>query len=263
MDTTASLRSILPSCVAVSERHNDRDFEELYPQELEYLGPAVPKRRVEFTTSRRCARDALAALDIQRPPLVPGVAGAPIWPDGIVGSITHCEGYRAAVVARVGEVLSIGVDAEPARVLPPGVLDMVGLAPEISRIDALESRFPDVPWDRLLFCAKEAVYKTWFPLERTWLGFEDADIVISPAGQFKASITRPLRLPNGCEISELKGGWTSDGRHILASITILPPARCYEVYSISSASGGDHDEASSDDSLKLPNRIWGVNTRPS
>jgi 4'-phosphopantetheinyl transferase EntD len=51
---------------------------------------------------------------------------------------------------------------------------------------------PAVHWDRLLFCAKESVYKVWFPLAQCWLGFEDAVLEIDPAGRtFDARVLVP------------------------------------------------------------------------
>ena len=67
----------------------------------------------------------------------------------------------------------MGIDAEPHDVLPKGVLDAISLPAERSAIGALPR---GLHWDRILFCAKEATYKAWFPLTQRWLGFEDAHI---------------------------------------------------------------------------------------
>lgn len=234
----ASLRALLPPCAQVSERRDDRDPEILYPQEREYLARAVPKRRTEFVTTRRCVRDALSGLGVARPPMVPGAAGSPSWPRGVVGSITHCQGYRAAVVARAADVCAVGVDAEPAEGLPPGVLDVVAEEGEIERLRELSTRDPDVPWDRLLFSAKEAVYKVWFPLSRTWLGFEEVDVTLEVSGRFTAVLARTLSLPGGVAVEELSGRWATDCRHLLSAVTVLneamgPSADCRERHATS------------------------------
>ncbi len=106
-------------------------------------------------------------------PILKGEKGEPCWPDGVVGSLTHCAGYRGAVVGRDGAVRSVGVDAEPHDVLPDGVLDAISLPAERADLTALPT---GLHWDRILFCAKEATYKAWFPLTKRWLGFEDAHI---------------------------------------------------------------------------------------
>ncbi|MGK2881692.1 MAG: 4'-phosphopantetheinyl transferase family protein [Mycobacterium sp.] len=207
----------------MSERRDDRDFEALYQEEFEYLAHAVPRRRREFVTTRRCVRDALSLVGVERPPMVPGLAGSPSWPRAVVGSITHCQGYRAAAVARSSDVLAVGIDAEPAEALPRGVLDVVADDEEIQFIRWLSQCRPEVQWDRLLFTAKESVYKVWFPLSRTWLGFEDVGVRLDPSGHFAATLSRGLLVPMG-EVWELSGRWTTDGRHILSAISILSAA---------------------------------------
>lgn len=219
--TDATLRTLLPTCVKLSERHNDDDPEPLFVGEIAYLEKAVEKRRVEFVTARRCARDALAGLGVTRLPMVPGVAGSPPWPTGIVGSITHCAGYRGAAVARASDVWGLGIDAEPHGELPVGVLDVIATDLEVERINRLTSSRPDIAWDRLLFSAKESVYKLWFPLSRTWLGFEEADVTLAESGRFRATLTRELALPGGVPTRELLGRWTSDEKHVVTAVTIL------------------------------------------
>ena len=118
----------------------------------------MDKRRREFTTARACARRALASLGVAPAPILPGERGAPQWPPGIVGSITHCAGYRAAAAARARDVLTIGLDAEPDEVLPSGVLEAVSLPGERERLRNLTAAAPGTRWDRLPFSAKETTY---------------------------------------------------------------------------------------------------------
>jgi 4'-phosphopantetheinyl transferase EntD len=180
---------ILPAAVACAEAFGDQSEAALFPAEEALIARAVQKRRSEFATGRHCARTALGALGIAPAAILPGQAGAPQWPPGIVGSITHCAGYRAAAVARASEVMTIGLDAEPALPLPGEVLPMVALPGERDRIRDLTRDVPGICWDRLLFSAKESVYKAWFPLARRWLGFADADITINAAdGTFEARL---------------------------------------------------------------------------
>lgn len=199
------IESILPAAVVAAEVYDDPPDAVLLPEEEPVVAKAVDKRRREFTTVRHCARQALAQLG--RPPvaILPGDKGAPVWPDGIVGSMTHCAGYRAAVLALDTDLRSIGIDAEPHVPLPDGVLEAVSLPEERSHLDALGS---DVHWDKLLFAAKESVYKAWFPLARKWLGFSDARIEFDPAGTFQATLLVPGPLVEGVEITGFDGRWT-------------------------------------------------------
>jgi hypothetical protein len=89
-------------------------------EEEELIGRAVEKRRREFGTARACARRALADLGRVPAPIVRGEKGAPVWLDGVVGSITHCAGYRGAAVAEARDVRALGIDAEPHGKLPDG-----------------------------------------------------------------------------------------------------------------------------------------------
>jgi 4'-phosphopantetheinyl transferase EntD len=205
------IERLLPASAVGFELFADEPVE-LFPEEEAAIARAVDKRRREFTSVRACARKALAALGRPPAPLVPGERGAPRWPDGIVGSMTHCDGYRACVLARAADFASIGIDAEPNLPLPEGVQEMVCLAAERAHLTALADTSPGTCWDRLLFSAKESVYKAWFPLTRSWLGFEDASIEFSPDGGFTARILIPAPIPG------FSGRWLCDGEHVLTVI---------------------------------------------
>lgn len=153
----------------------------LYPEEEALVARAVAKRRREFAQVRSCARRAMEKLGVPPQPVLPGERGAPTWPQGLTGSMTHCEGYCAAALVRAADLASLGIDAEPHDRLPEGVLSAVALPAESERLDRLAAERPEVHWDRLLFSAKESVYKAWFPLTRLWLDFSEADIELTPA----------------------------------------------------------------------------------
>src|SRR5580693_6080031 len=109
-------------------------------------------------------------------PIRSGSAREPQWPVGVVGSITHTANFRAAAVAPRSLVASIGIDAEPNEWLADGVEDAVAIAGEPEMLAKLACAFPATHWGRVLFSAKEAVYKTWYPLTGRWLGFESASL---------------------------------------------------------------------------------------
>jgi len=213
------LEEILPPFVAVAAVREDVVDAPLFPEEEEAVGRAVEKRRREFVTGRACARAALAQLGAESQPIPSGPRGAPQWPNGFVGSITHCDGYRAAAVARAGELASLGIDAEPNQPLPTGVLADIALPEEVESLRRLQRESPAVHWDRLLFCMKEAVYKAWFPLAERWLGFEDAAIVIDPArGSFAARLLVQGPRVAGGELQGFSGRWLARDAIVLAAI---------------------------------------------
>ncbi|MEU7495422.1 4'-phosphopantetheinyl transferase superfamily protein, partial [Streptomyces fradiae] len=179
---------LLPPEVSVAEAFHDPPDLPLLGTEPEEVSRAVEKRRREFTTVRWCARRALAGLGVGPVPIPRGERGAPVWPDRIVGSMTHCHGYRAAAVARDTDLRALGIDAEEHQPLPEGVLRLVASETERAHLAELARHQPDVHWDRLLFSAKESVYKAWFPLARRWLGHEDAELVFAVEGTFAARL---------------------------------------------------------------------------
>jgi 4'-phosphopantetheinyl transferase EntD len=219
------IEDLLPAAVSAAEMFTDPPDVRLFPEEEALLARAVEKRRREFATARACARIALARFGVPPGPILPGERGAPGWPPGIVGSITHCAGYRAAAVAAASDVATIGVDAEPDGVLPEGVLKAVSLPDERARLDDLASAAPGTNWDRLLFCAKEATYKAWFPLARRWLGFEDADITIDPcAGTFQVRLLVAAPTVGDQPLAGFTGRWLARDGLIVAAITMPAPA---------------------------------------
>jgi 4'-phosphopantetheinyl transferase EntD len=148
-------------------------------------------------------------------PILTGQRGEPIWPPGVVGSLTHCTGYRAAALARAREFASIGIDAEPHGSLPDGVCGIIARPEETDALAGLATAVPGVHWDRLLFSAKESIYKAWFPLTGLWLGFEDAWVTIDPAdGTFAVQLMIPGPL------TALAGRWAVRHGLILTSIVV-------------------------------------------
>jgi 4'-phosphopantetheinyl transferase EntD len=186
------LERILPPSVRSAHSRSDPPSATLFPAEAALLVKAVEKRKQEFTTVRHCARLALADLGLPPVPILRGTRGAPIWPDGIVGSMTHCPGYRAAAVARTSQVAGIGIDAEVHEALPDVVLGQVASPEEQAHLAELAGSHPAVHWGRLMFSAKESVYKVWSPRTGEWLGFEEAAVSFDPGQEtFTAKLLRP------------------------------------------------------------------------
>lgn len=215
------IERIVPAEVATAEAYGDLPGATLFPEEALLVKSAVDKRRGEFTTARHCARQALTRLGAPAGAILTGERGAPLWPPGVVGSITHCVGYRAAVVARPAHVAAIGVDAEPALPLPEGVLEAVALPDEQIAVKELLESAPDVAWDRLLFSAKESVYKAWYPLMRRFLEFEEARLVFDPVGgTFTADLLAGPARAGSRTLHTFDGRWLSDDGIVLTSVTV-------------------------------------------
>ena len=216
------LDEIVPPQVVAVEAFDDPDDLQLYPEEQAVLQKAVASRRIEFGTARWCARQALAKLGLPPAPILPGLRGAPGWPSGVVGSMTHCAGYRAAALAHSREVATIGIDAEPHTALPDGVGDVIASHAEQRALAELAGAAPEVFWDKLLFSAKEATYKAWFPLTQRWLGFNDAVIRINAAdGTFTAQLLVPGPVLGGRQLTEFSGRWLARDGLVITSIAVL------------------------------------------
>lgn len=198
------LSDIVPAGVATAELMDDDRAGPLFPEEEEAIRAAVANRRNEFISGRVCARAAMGKLGYAAVAVPRGPQREPIWPHGLVGSITHCDGYRAAAVARADLYRGIGIDAEPHAALPDGVLKMVALPQERRWLG--EQADTGVHWDRVLFSAKESIYKAWFPVARRWLGFEDVVLQIDPQTEsFIAALLVSGPVLDGRVLSQLAG----------------------------------------------------------
>lgn len=215
------LDEIVPPQVAAVETFDDPLGVRLYPEEEALLRRAVASRRIEFGTARWCARQALARLGVPPAPILPGPRGAPSWPTGVAGSMTHCAGYRAAALAHSRDFAAIGIDAEPHGPLPDGVRDVIASQEEQLALTELAAAAPEVSWDKLLFSAKEAAYKAWFPLTQRWLGFKDASISINPAdGTFTARLLVPGPVLADRQLTEFRGRWLVRDGLVITSIAV-------------------------------------------
>jgi 4'-phosphopantetheinyl transferase EntD len=217
------IAEVVPPAVSARDTFGDAGPEAravLFPAEAAAVAGVHEERRREFTTARGCARAALAALGLPPAPLVPGPLGAPRWPDGVVGSMTHCCGYRAAAVARATDCAALGIDAEPALPLPVTVAGRIVSAPEERWLRQVFPARDGLPLDRLLFCAKEAAYKAFSPWAGALHGFRDFTVLPSPDGTFRAVLPRlprpsPVALPR-----EAAGRWTQCRGHLLAVLCL-------------------------------------------
>jgi 4'-phosphopantetheinyl transferase EntD len=219
---------LLPQTVVTVEAYGDEGADApLFPEEAALVARAVAKRRREFAAVRSCARRAMEKLGVPPQPVLPGERGAPRWPAGLAGSMTHCDGYCAAALVRAADLASLGIDAETHGPLPEGVLSAVALPSEAERLRHLAAQRSDVHWDRLLFSAKEAVYKAWFPLTGKWLDFTEAEIDLSaasgdrPRGTFRATLLVPGPRLGDRRLGYFDGQWTTD-RGLVATAVAVP-----------------------------------------
>ncbi len=186
----------------------------LLPEERALVAGAGPRRLAEFATGRECARVALSRLGTgaAETAVARDARGAPTWPQGVIGSIAHCAGWTGAVVARAGGAFpglrGIGLDAEPRMPLPAGVIDVVASGPERGAVARLTTEAPGIPWETVLFCAKEATYKAWYPRHGVVLDHDAVQVSLSAAGTFAAGALG------------VRGRWTV-GPRVVVTIAVM------------------------------------------
>jgi len=155
--------------------------DQLMPEELGCIRQAVERRRAQFGTGRLCARRALALLGLPVVPITVGPGGAPLWPAGAVGSITHTSTYCAVAVKPTPPWRSVGLDAEDLRPIDPSIVPSVLTDSERLWLEDLHSDARDVH-ALLVFSAKEAYYKLQYPLTGRFLDFHDVEIEVDQKG---------------------------------------------------------------------------------
>ncbi len=153
--------------------------EELSERERALVERAIDKRKREFATGRRLARAALQTLGLTGVELLNGSDRAPIWPEGVRGSISHCD--RSAVVAVTrAEHGTVGVDIEHRDELKRELWKTVFLPDEIRALDATFSADVRGRMALVLFSAKESLYKAQYPRTATFMGFHELHVAIVP-----------------------------------------------------------------------------------
>jgi 4'-phosphopantetheinyl transferase EntD len=214
------LERLLPSGVVVDEAFDDEAVDraaltELFPAEAAAVRSAAPGRRREFATVRHCARRALGELGFAPAPILPGESGRPTWPEGVIGSMTHCVGYRGAAVTRANVLAGLGIDAEPHLALPEEIVDLVIRPEEQELIATLPA---GVHWDRVVFSIKESIFKAWNPLTLRWLDFHDALVRCTEDGTYSADLLLP---PTEHWVpTRVEGGWLVADGLILSSAVL-------------------------------------------
>jgi 4'-phosphopantetheinyl transferase EntD len=142
----------------------------LLPEEAPAFERSVVAVRRASGAAREVARNLLRRLGHPEWPIKRSSAGAPIWPEGIKGSLAHDSDYAVAAVCREQDFSALGIDVEPAELLPHELVDLVATPREREHLDA------DGFGGRMLFVAKEAVYKAVYPLDRMFLDHHDVEI---------------------------------------------------------------------------------------
>ncbi|MGO1838185.1 MAG: 4'-phosphopantetheinyl transferase family protein [Candidatus Microbacterium stercoravium] len=219
---------LLPPSVAcedlsgLSAAREDELCDVLPPSERAVVAGAVAQRRREFAAVRHAARRALSRLGRPAGVILPGTDRAPRWPAGVVGSMTHCPGFRAAAVALDRDAASLGIDAEPHAPLPDGVHDLILAGEERAMLAELAGERRGCAMDRVLFSTKESIYKAWYPLTGRWLGFDDCEVTFD-GNAFVGGVLIEPAVVGGTVVARFHGRWAIRDGIVLTAVHVPRP----------------------------------------
>lgn len=179
-----ALRGVLPEGLALAASDPCAEATGLWPEEATAMAHAVPARRREFAAGRRAARCALSDLGYAPAPIPMAPDRAPLWPEGVTGTISHGAGVCLALLGRAQHWAGLGLDLEPALPLPEGIFATICTLAERATL----AQDTDGLFARRLFCAKEATYKAQYTQSRRLLEFQDLEIMFESAGGFTAQL---------------------------------------------------------------------------
>ena len=200
VQSMGALKDLFSSSVAIMETRDAKiDASFLSLAERTYLENVSQNRKREFIAGRFCAHEAMVLANVSPEHIQIGGKGEPIWPSNIVGSITHSHGYAAAAVARKSDIVSLGLDAEIDEPLSSRVLRRISNVQEQEWVENVGGTLVQNP-GKVLFSAKEATYKAWYPITQEWLGFKEVLINFHDQGNtFTVDIQKngPIREMHG------------------------------------------------------------------
>lgn len=202
-----AIRTLFPSAAVVEDAVPSVTSGRLFPEEEAAIARAIDRRRNEFAAGRVCVRRAFARLGAPEVAVPNDERRAPVWPEGIVGSISHTGDYCAVVVARRDDVRALGLDVEKDEPVKERLWDRICTDEELAFVHAQPEARRGV-WVRLVFSAKEAFYKCQYLVTAKYLGFHDVTLSL-------AEHERTFRAELRVEAGEFSRGATLDGSWIV------------------------------------------------
>lgn len=213
-----SLRALVPHDVSVACGPVRADVGALFDVEREAIARAVPKRCAEFASGRIYARAALRALGVPDQPIPRAADRQPLWPNGVVGTITHSNTVAAAMVSSARTYLGLGLDLEDAAPLSSDLYRAIAHPSEQGTF-GVPVRTAAGPVDRgkLIFAIKETVFKATYPATGQFIDFQAATVTVSEEGTFKAHLVEPVL---GDHRRDLWGRWTVMEGYVAAALAL-------------------------------------------
>jgi len=157
-----------------------------HQSDLDAVKNAVPSRQREYIAGRVLARELLDRLGVDAQTIASGPKREPLWPTGIVGSISHNELFCAVVVAQNSVVTSVGIDIETTGRIDQQLWGHLFTDEETEHLLQLESAAQSRQ-ATAFFSIKEAFYKYQFPITHAWVGFRDVTVHQEGASFYRLS----------------------------------------------------------------------------
>ena len=179
-------------------------------EEEALVSRAILKRKNEFRAGRLCAHDALATLGVPFQPLLTGPDREPVWPSGMVGSISHSNVLCVAAAARQSELRAIGIDTEMDEALSDALIPKICTDREAAR-----------GMHKQVFSAKEATYKCLHPIVKKFFGFHAAEVEFA-GDEFE--VTLVVDLPPYTRGARFRGKHRTEGG-LIATVLSVPIER--------------------------------------
>jgi 4'-phosphopantetheinyl transferase EntD len=220
---STSLLELFPQGALAAELRGGADPGALYAEEARHVKKAVRKRVEEFAAGRLCARLLLSEFGIHDFPIEVGAHRQPLWPETLVGSITHTTGFCAAVAAPKKCLRSVGIDTEITGSVQTGLWRGVCTSAETAWLRTLPESDQRAA-ATLIFSAKEAFYKCQFALTQEFLGFHDVSVELpswgGKRGAFRILANHKIEL-DGSAALPLQGQYLFHEQFITSAMAIV------------------------------------------
>ncbi|HPG27028.1 MAG: 4'-phosphopantetheinyl transferase superfamily protein [Spirochaetaceae bacterium] len=192
----------------------------LHPEERRFVERAVASRQREFSTGRVLARRLLARVGSPVEALGRDDDRVPRWPEGVVGSISHCAGLCVVALAPRSRQRGVGVDVEPDEPVAEGIERVVCRGGEHAWLDEAADAEERARRIKLVFSVKEATYKAFYPELRTFWSFQDVEVEMDlTRGRFLA------QLPEGPDVRAVEGRVARRSGWIVSTVCRGPAPR--------------------------------------
>ncbi|MDJ0806917.1 MAG: 4'-phosphopantetheinyl transferase superfamily protein [Gammaproteobacteria bacterium] len=210
--------SLFPPQVVVQSATDEMWETPVLQAEERLIAQATGKRQREFRAGRHCAHTALRRLGLPKQAILRDENRAPLWPLGYLGSISHCRNLCIAACVKQDPILGLGLDVEPLEPLRPGTQAYIQTAAETAFLQTAETKLPE----RLVFSAKESLYKCYYPLLQAFFGFHSVELSIDvdrQAFDFRPTAQAQVNFPGHVQFY---GRYLISQAHLVTGCYLLP-----------------------------------------